>query len=209
MRDGVSRLHGATLRGEKGDVNGLFAVLSFYGYFAAFILIEFVLTRSRLGTKDRGNRDKLTFLFFFLAPFFGMLLWMAAIRRSLVPAEPSWAQWSLGLAIGLAGFAVRAVAKRTLGRFFTVRVQLQEGHEVVDSGIYGWIRHPLYLGLVLEWTAPPLLLGSPAGLLFTTLPILVGVLQRIPREEALLVEGLGEAYRAYMARTKRLIPGLW
>jgi protein-S-isoprenylcysteine O-methyltransferase Ste14 len=52
-------------------------------------------------------------------------------------------------------------------------------------------------------------MGSPAGFLFTSLWIIVGVLQRIPREEALMVEGLGEKYRAYMGRTKRLIPGVW
>ena len=62
---------------------------------------------------------------------------------------------------------------------------------------------------MLEWMAPPLILGSPAGFLFVTLPILVGVLVRIPREEELLVEGLGEKYRSYMGRTKRLIPGVW
>src|SRR4029078_8681824 len=123
--------------------------------------------------------------------------------------NPSWPSWILGVAVGLCGFAVRFVAKRTLGRFFTVRVQLQEKHEVVSTGIYRSVRHPLYLGYVLEWAAPPLILGSPAGFLFTTSRILRVVLPRIPRQEALLVEGLGENYRAYMARTKRLIPGVW
>ncbi|HYJ31669.1 MAG TPA: isoprenylcysteine carboxylmethyltransferase family protein [Candidatus Binatia bacterium] len=184
-------------------------VLSFYGYFALFLLVEFVLTRFRLGSGERGNRDHLSTLFFLILPFVGMFLWMFSIKAGSVGANPSWPSWILGVAVGLCGFAVRFVAKRTLGRFFTVRVQLQEKHEVVSSGIYRWVRHPLYLGYVLEWAAPPLILGSPAGFLFTTLPILVGVLQRIPREEALLVEGLGEDYRAYMARTKRLIPGVW
>jgi len=64
-------------------------------------------------------------------------------------------------------------------------------------------------GYVLEWVAPPLILGSSVGFLLITLPILAGVLQRIPLEEGLLLEGLGERYRAYMARTKRLIPGVW
>jgi protein-S-isoprenylcysteine O-methyltransferase Ste14 len=138
-----------------------------------------------------------------------MVLWMTAINHRWVGANPTWLLWGLGVAAGLCGFAIRIVAKRALGRFFTVRVQLQEGHEVVDTGIYSVVRHPLYLGFVLEWVAPPLILGSPAGFLFMTLPILAGVLQRIPREEGLLVEGLGEKYRAYMGRTKRLIPGVW
>jgi protein-S-isoprenylcysteine O-methyltransferase Ste14 len=186
-----------------------FVVLSFYGYFVLFLLVEFVLTRSRLGSKDQGNRDRMSLFFFFICPFAGMVLWMAAINHKWVPANPSWPQWIAGYAIGLAGFAVRIIAKRTLGRFYTVRVQLQEDHEVVDRGLYGWIRHPLYLGIILEWIAPPLILGSPAGFLFVKIWMLMGVLQRIPREEGLLQEGLGQSYRDYMARTKRLIPGVW
>lgn len=186
-----------------------FVVWSFYGYFALFIFVEFVLTRFRLGSGKGGDRDRLSLIFFFIAPTVGMFLWMYGINTKLFPANPSWPAWCIGVAVGTCGFVVRIVAKRTLGRFFTVRVQLQEGHEVVDSGIYAVVRHPLYLAFLLEWVAPPMILGSPVGFLFTVLPILVGILQRIPREEALLVEGLGEKYRSYMARTKRLIPGVW
>ncbi len=184
-------------------------IWSFYGYFALFLIVEFVITRFRFGSKGQGDRDRLSLLFFFIAPFLGMFLWMTAVTRGLVPANPTWPQWIVGYALGLAGFAVRIIAKRALGRFYTVRVQLQEDHEVVATGIYGAVRHPLYLGIILEWMAPPLILGSPAGFLFTTIWMVIGVLQRIPREEKLLVEGLGEKYRAYMGRTKRLIPGVW
>ncbi|HMI31715.1 MAG TPA: isoprenylcysteine carboxylmethyltransferase family protein [Candidatus Limnocylindrales bacterium] len=187
----------------------VFVVCSFYVYFALFLLVELVFTRSRLGSKGQGDRDRLSLLFFFICPFFGMVLWMAAVNHKWVSANPTWAQWILGVVLGLTGFAIRIIAKKTLGRFYTVRVQLQQDHEVIDTGIYGLVRHPLYLGFILEWLAPPLILGSPAGFLLTTLPIVIGVLQRIPREEALLTEGMGEKYRAYMGRTKRLIPGVW
>jgi protein-S-isoprenylcysteine O-methyltransferase Ste14 len=191
-------------------VTGKFVVLSYYAYFALFLLVEFVFTRFRFGSGSKGTREeKLSFLFFFIGPFAGMFLWMALLNRDLVPANPSWLQWILGYAIGFTGFAIRIIAKRTLGRFFTVRLQVEKDHEVVDQGIYAAVRHPLYLGFILEWVAPPLILGSPAGFLFVTLPIVIGVLLRIPREEALLSEGLGEKYRAYMGRTKRLIPGVW
>jgi protein-S-isoprenylcysteine O-methyltransferase Ste14 len=190
-------------------VTDKFVEWSFYAYFAVFLLVEFVLTRSRLGSGERGNRDRLSIVFFLIVPFAGMFSWIYAVNARLVGASPSWLLWALGIAAGFSGFAIRIVAKRTLGRFYTVRVQLQEGHEVVDTGIYGMVRHPLYLGYVLEWAAPPLILGSPAGFLFTTLPIFAGVLQRIPHEEGLLLEGFGDRYRSYMARTKRLIPCVW
>jgi len=186
-----------------------FVIWSFYGYFTLFLLVEFVFTKYSPGEKAKGNRDPLSFLFFGFVPFAGMFLWMRALNQGWIAAHPSWGLWVLGWAIGLCGFAIRIAAKRALGRFFTVRVQLQEGHKLIDTGLYRTVRHPLYLGFILEWVAPPLIVGSPAGFLFTTIWIVIGVLNRIPHEEALLVEGLGEEYRAYMARTKRLIPGVW
>ena len=190
-------------------MNDTFALLSFYGYFVAFLLVEFVFTRTRFGSGERGNKDGRSFQMFFLGPFFGMFLWMGAIRRGWVSADPSWPMWIAGWLVGILGFAIRVIAKRQLGRFFTVRVQLQDDHRVVDTGLYRLVRHPLYLGFILEWVAPPLILGSPAGFLFVTLWMVLGVLWRIPREEALLAEGLGQPYRDYMGRTKRLIPGVW
>jgi protein-S-isoprenylcysteine O-methyltransferase Ste14 len=186
-----------------------FAVLSFYAYYALFLLIEFVFTRSRLGSRERGDQDRWSILFFFIMPTVGIWLWICCVKTGWAKANPSWPLWIAGWAIGVLGFVIRIIAKRQLGRFLTVRVQLQEDHEVVDRGLYAAIRHPLYLGFIFEWMAPPLILGSPAGFLFTTMWIVIGVLHRIPREESLLVDGLGEKYRAYMGRTKRLIPGLW
>lgn len=187
-----------------------FVVFSFYAYYVLFLLVEFVFTRTRLGSNPKISReDKRSFLFFFVSPFVGMFLWMFLLNTGRVGANPSWLQWILGWVIGIAGFAIRIVGKRTLGRFFSVRLQVAKDHEVVDQGLYASVRHPLYLGFILEWMAPPLILGSPAGFLFITLPIIVGVLVRIPREEEIMIEGLGEKYRSYMGRTKRLIPGVW
>jgi protein-S-isoprenylcysteine O-methyltransferase Ste14 len=185
------------------------ATWSFYLYFPLFLLVEHGLTRSPSGDRSRGDRDRLTFALFFVLPVIGVWLWIFSLRRGLIPYEPTWIHWGAGVVLGLAGFAVRIVGKRTLGRFFSIRVQVQEGHDLVDQGIYARIRHPLYAGFLLEWCAPPLLLGSPVGLLFVTLPMLLAVLRRIPREEALLIGALGDRYRDYMRRTKRLIPSVW
>lgn len=184
-------------------------VASFFSYFVAFLLVEHVLTRSPSGDKRRGDHDRLTFALFFFVPVIGVWLWMYYLRRGVIPYEPTWIHWGLGVAFALAGFAVRVAGKRTLGRFFTIRVQVQEGHELVQEGLYSRIRHPLYTGFLLEWCAPPFLLGSPVGILFVTLPMLLAVLRRIPREERLMIETFGDRYREYMGRTKRLIPYVW
>jgi len=184
-----------------------FAVVSFYVYMALFVLVERVLTRASFGSSSRGDRDPLTILFF-VFPFVGIFAWFFILNQWL-PPHPSWVLYGLGVLIGGTGMAIRLIGKRTLGKFFTVRVQLQEDHRIVDHGIYAHLRHPLYTGFILEWMAPPLLLGSPIGFLFTTVPLAAVVLARIPREEALLTEAFGDGYRDYMRRTKRLIPGVW
>jgi protein-S-isoprenylcysteine O-methyltransferase Ste14 len=186
---------------------GRVAILSFYGFLAAFAAAEWLATRFTFGARARGDRDPTT-LFFLFFPAVGMFLWLQLVSGT--PAiRPNWESWAWGVVAGAAGIAIRVSGKRTLGRFFTVRVQIQEGHRLVREGLYATIRHPLYTGLIVLWAAPPLLLGSPLGFLFLTVPIIVLVLRRIPREEALLLETFGEEYRAYMADTKRLIPGVW
>ena len=184
-----------------------FTVLSFYAYLILIFLWERILTRGTWGSRSRGDRDPLTPLFF-VVPGVGIFFWMYVMNRWL-PPHPTWISYAGGILAGAAGFTIRAVAKRALGRFFTVRVQLQEDHQIVDTGIYSRLRHPLYTGFILEWIAPPLLLGSPIGFLFITLPLSAVILSRIPREEALLIEAFGERYREYMGRTKRLVPGVW
>jgi protein-S-isoprenylcysteine O-methyltransferase Ste14 len=186
---------------------GDLALWSFYGYFVFFFFAEWILTRSTFGSRSRGDRDPATLLFF-VVPAFGIFAWMTILRR-IGGVHPTWLAWGFGIAAAVGGLGIRAVAKRALGRFFSIRVQVQDGHRLVREGLYARIRHPLYTGLLLAWCAPPLLLGSPLGFLLVTLPQAILVLQRIPREEALLIETFGDEYRAYMATTKRLIPGVW
>ena len=182
-------------------------VITFYVYLVAFWLVERVLTRFTFGSTSRGDRDPLTPLFFVI-PALGIFAWMF-LQHRVLPPHPTWWSYAAGVLVGVAGMTVRILGKRTLGRMFTVRVQLQEDHKIVDTGMYARVRHPLYSGFILEWMAPPLILGSPVGFLLLTLPLAVVVLLRIPREEALMTEAFGDQYRAYMARTKRLIPGIW
>jgi protein-S-isoprenylcysteine O-methyltransferase Ste14 len=89
-----------------------------------------------------------------------------------------------------------------------VRIQRERGHQVISSGPYAIVRHPLYAGAIVFFASTPLLLGSYWGLLFSLLlTVLVALRARL--EERALEEGL-EGYRAYAARVHyRLIPGIW
>src|SRR5262249_28759882 len=95
-----------------------------------------------------------------------------------------------------------------LGRRFSGLVAIQPGHRLVTDGVYGVIRHPSYLGLLVLSLGWALAFRSAVGVLLValTIPPLVA---RIRAEEALLRAQFGDEYEAYRARTSRLIPGLY
>jgi protein-S-isoprenylcysteine O-methyltransferase Ste14 len=113
-----------------------------------------------------------------------------------------------GLTLAVAGISVRLVALRTLGRHFSGLLTVQQDHQLVTSGLYGHIRHPMYLGGLLSWTGACLVFRS--WLAVGLLPLAAILLsKRIRREEGLLAEQLGAEYEAYRRRTWRLLPRLW
>ncbi|AEW98975.1 methyltransferase family protein [Streptantibioticus cattleyicolor] len=113
------------------------------------------------------------------------------------------------LVVAWAGIALRLWAIVALGRFFRGTVHIQQGHRVVTSGPYRWVRHPAYSGLLLAGSAFAVLLGNGASWLLFAVCALVAVGYRIRVEERMLLDALGEEYRSYAARTRRLVPGVW
>jgi protein-S-isoprenylcysteine O-methyltransferase Ste14 len=89
-----------------------------------------------------------------------------------------------------------------------VRIQEERKQQVVSTGMYGIVRHPMYLGAILMFAGAPLLLGSAYGLL-PGLALTVLLMARIRGEEDMLCREL-EGYREYMQKVRfRLVPHLW
>ena len=115
----------------------------------------------------------------------------------------------LGLLLFVPGIALRWWSIITLGRFFTVDVQIAPDHELVERGPFRWVRHPSYTGVLLAFLGLALSLANLASLLVILIPISAAFIRRMNVEEEALARALGEKYRAYMRRTKRLIPGVY
>ena len=107
-----------------------------------------------------------------------------------------------------AGLVVRWVAIFTLGRFFTVDVAIHGEHSVIASGIYRYIRHPSYSGLLFAFLGLGLSFASWLSIAVLLVSITPAVLNRVIKEEAALRAALGVPYIDYCARTKRFIPKL-
>ncbi|MCL4402681.1 MAG: isoprenylcysteine carboxylmethyltransferase family protein [Acidobacteria bacterium] len=114
----------------------------------------------------------------------------------------------LGVGIFAAGGVLRLWPVFVLGRRFSGLVAIQPGHTLVTTGIYGVVRHPSYLGLLLTALGWALGFRSGVGLLLVAL-LVPPLLDRIRAEERLLTAQFGEEYRAYAGRTSRLLPGIY
>lgn len=109
--------------------------------------------------------------------------------------------------IFLAGYGMFAEVMRE-NAYLSRTVEVQEGQKVVSTGLYGVVRHPMYLATLLMFLPMPLILQSLWGLIpFAIYPVII--VTRIINEEKVLEEGL-EGYSEYKTRVKyRLIPFVW
>jgi protein-S-isoprenylcysteine O-methyltransferase Ste14 len=155
--------------------------------------------------EDRGNR--------WVLAAFGVLGLLAAYLPAYTDRREFWTldgdavRW-LGVVLFAAGGALRIWPVFVLGHRFSGLVAIQPGHTLVTGGVYGVIRHPSYLGLLIGSLGWALAFRSGVGVLLTVL-LIPPLLARIRAEEALLRTQFGDAYDAYRRRTSRLIPGIY
>ena len=155
--------------------------------------------------EDRGNR-------WVLIPFLGIGA-LTAFVPALTDRYGCWTidgeavRW-LGVALFAVGGALRTWPVFVLGDRFSGLVAIQPGHRLATGGIYGVIRHPSYLGLLVNASGWALAFRSGLGLLLVAL-LVPPLFARIAAEERLLAQQFGAAYDAYRARTWRLVPGLY
>jgi protein-S-isoprenylcysteine O-methyltransferase Ste14 len=147
-----------------------------------------------------------------------ILAWIGFLVPLVWAASPvfAFAEYPLHPAPLVAGIACLAAglwlfyrAHADLGSFWSVTLEVRENHRLVSQGVYRLVRHPMYSALFLysigqalavpNWVAGPSYLVS-FGILFAF---------RMRAEEQMMVDAFGDQYTTYMAKTKRLVPGLW
>jgi protein-S-isoprenylcysteine O-methyltransferase Ste14 len=114
----------------------------------------------------------------------------------------------VAILIGCLGTAGEIWAAVSLGASYSPLLRVAEERVVVTAGPYRWIRHPLYAFWIPVMTGWGLAARNWFILVSGTVLILVLIVVRVPREEAMMVEGFGESYRQYMSRTGRFVPRL-
>jgi len=115
-----------------------------------------------------------------------------------------WLRW-LGVGVGILSLPFLLWVQHTLGKHWTISLELREDHKLVTSGPYRWVRHPMYtVHIVYFFTW--VLVSANVLLLINYLLTIILIFARIPKEEKMLLDQFGDEYRAYMKRTGRLLP---
>jgi len=194
-----------------------------WGGFAAFFahpariavaITTFVLAGVALfsgGNLSPGEREDRSNRWVIIA--FALIGLLSAYLPAYTDREGFWIldgdaiRW-FGVVLFALGGALRIWPVFVLGRRFSGLVAIQPGHTLVTSGVYGVIRHPSYLGLLVNALGWALAFRSGVGVLLTAL-LLPPLVARMRAEERLLRTQFGHEYDAYCSRTSRLIPGLY
>ncbi len=175
------------------------------------VLLIYWLRLRELGTGRRTipgrvlERRTLTLLVlvgsFMVVAGLGEFLWRGGGLRG-------WS-FAAGWACAAGSFALRRWAIATLGRFWSLHVEIRAEHELVRGGPFRWVRHPTYLSMVLELLAAGLLLHAYVALLVSLLVFVPALCWRVRLEEVALVEKFGAAYEEYTRSTPALFPYKW
>jgi protein-S-isoprenylcysteine O-methyltransferase Ste14 len=115
----------------------------------------------------------------------------------------------LGLVVMVGSLALRYWAAKTMGAFYTRTLLVKTEQHIVDSGPYRFVRHPGYLGFILMLVGAGLATINWVAVVIVTIVLLLTYAYRIRTEEAMLQTAFGEQYKAYMARSWRLVPPVY
>lgn len=111
-----------------------------------------------------------------------------------------------GILIAGSAFVVRAAAVRALGRMWSVHIEIRKEHQLVQDGPFRWIRHPIYLGAILELLGAIIFLNASYTLVAFVVLFIPSLVARIRLEERAMIAQFGDAYRDYIRTTPAVIP---
>ena len=168
------------------------------------------LVRDFIRNNRRARFGSLPLLLFGTACFAGIFLYITN-PESMAWSQlrlPSGVRW-LGVALAGLGAAGEIWGLVYLKRQYSGLLRIRDDHVLIDRGPYAWVRHPLY-SFALPFLTGLAIMAANWFIFATALLSIIAIArQRVPAEEAMLLEAFGEEYRRYMERTGKLLPRLW
>ena len=163
------------------------------------------LLKKRLSAKEKEGEQQLVLKLSALMFIFGFVAAGLDHRFGWLPL-PWWVSIAAAVLFLLAYVVYAEVLRENA--YLSRTIEVQEGQKLVDTGLYGIVRHPMYMATLLLFLSIPLVLGSLISLIFfLAYPAII--IARLKNEEKVLEEGL-EGYKEYKDKVKyRLIPFIW
>lgn len=172
-----------------------------YGFFEVFMNLRQMGKGPVAASGDKGS---LRLLYILITVGYALSFSIGATRFGRM--APWNAFFAVGVVTVLAGLAIRVRSILTLKQHFSYFVARTENHMLIETGLYRFIRHPGYLGQVMIFAGIAISLSNWMAVLSMMIPVAVGYSYRMKVEEDFMLEHLGESYRSYRNRTKRMIP---
>jgi protein-S-isoprenylcysteine O-methyltransferase Ste14 len=172
-----------------------------------FLVYWFISAQKLKSIKKREPwNERIVYMAFMVASYvlmFNDALSVGWLGRRFVPVSPELG--AAGAAITFAGIGLAIWARWHLGQNWSATVTVKEGHELIRSGPYGRIRHPIYTGMLVAFAGTALALGEYRGLLALGITI-VGFFAKARKEERYLVQEFGPRFEEHIRKTGMFLP---
>jgi protein-S-isoprenylcysteine O-methyltransferase Ste14 len=194
-------------------LNPWFGKAAILGILAAIIVIRAPFGRQSrkipIAASHRSPRETVVLALAWLGSMILPLLWVFSPLFAIADYPLNSVIFAAGVLVAASGLWLFRQSHIELGKNWSMSLDLREGHQLVTSGLYRHLRHPMYTSIFLcalgQALVVPNWIVGPANLV--AFFVLFAV--RVQPEERMMAEKFGDQYRSYLAKTKRLIPGIW
>ena len=178
---------------------------SFFIVFFLFIIIQRVLETFAKREKEKGEiRQKWTFSLLFIAHF--IVVFGSIPEYLLIKREINLIITVIGLILYLSGLIGRNWCIRTLGKYWSIHVEIRKNHKLIKTGPYKYMRHPATLSIIFEVCGIPLIVNAYFIFLFAVAVYIPLMILRIYYEEKEHPKLFGPEYLAYKKEVGMLFP---
>jgi protein-S-isoprenylcysteine O-methyltransferase Ste14 len=190
------------------DVSALFRIFYLAWFFSEVALL--VITRTRGGNPSADIQDRGSLRILWIVIFVAITLggYYGDTHSHTIDHGAPWVRLT-ALTLLILGLAIRWTAILTLGRSFSANVSIHATQTIHKTGIFRFVRHPSYSGLILVFVAIGLYTRNWLGLAVIFIPTTAALFYRIHVEEAALLSAFGHEYEISSKSTKCLIPGIY
>ncbi len=186
-------------------MKSLFIIIYIIWALSEIFISQFMRSKS----SDKKNQDKNSLGFIWVTIVISITLSNYIAMNYYLPLSASQTIRYFGLALILAGIALRSVIIISLGKYFTADVTIRQGHQLKKDGVYKFMRHPSYAASLLSFIGFGLSLNNWVSLILIVAAILLAFIRRINVEEKTLTEHFGQEYIDYKKSTCRLVPFIY